>query len=113
MRHSTIKWIALFALPLLIGLAGAASSLDWISMGSSPTRGGYGEAVLGTGDALYIVRCMSAGTRPAFYRFDPRDRTWSEESVVGLPDGAFRNGTSLAWDRERFIYALAGARYAD
>lgn len=34
-------------------------------------------------------------------------------SISGLPNGAFRNGTALAWDGNNYMYALGGARYSD
>jgi hypothetical protein len=82
-------------------------------MEPSPVSGAYGEAMVGAGSHLYVARCTSAGAVPRFLRYDPAADLWADQSVAGLPTGAFRNGTALAWDRGDWIYALLGARYSD
>jgi hypothetical protein len=70
--------------------------------------GAYGEAVVGTGTALYIAR----GTR--FYRYTPSDNRLVELAPPPKPDGdAFKTGTALAWDFGDCIYALFGAATGD
>lgn len=98
---------------LAVACMTSAQSLNWISQGTSPISGGYGEAVVGTGDSIYVVKCLYASSEPIFYRYDTDLRTWNSEPTDGLPIGAFRTGTALAWDGERYIYALGGARYDD
>ena len=98
---------------LLLSIAVLCESLPWLSMGTSPLGGGYGEAILGARDKIYVLRCSKVSDPVWFYCFDPSTDSWAELSTSGLPDGAFRNGTSLAWDGVQFIYALGGARYDD
>jgi len=62
--------------------------------------GAYGEAVAGTGEAIYIAR--GAG----FYRYLPSDNSFVQ--LAAPPDG-FKTGTALAWDFGDYIYALLGA----
>ena len=81
--------------------------------GPHPGRGGYGEAAVGTGSFVYVVRCYSAASAVQFWRYDPSSDSWSSLSAAGLASGTFRNGTALAWDGGDCIYALAGARYED
>ena len=86
----------------------------WIQKNHTPAAGGYGEAVVGTGNYIYIVRCMYASYAPYFWRYDPSTDKWYDSmNVSGLPTGAFRNGAALAWDHGDYIYALLGGRYSD
>ncbi len=86
----------------------------WIQKNHTPRAGGYGEAVVGTGDYIYIARCMYASYVPYFWRYDPSTDKWYDSmNVSGLPTGAFRNGAALAWDHGDYIYALLGGRYSD
>jgi len=99
---------------LLIGILTLAFNIPYVKANSSwvwvrdTVTGAYGEAVVGTGDAVYIARGTS------FYRYRP-----SDNSLVGLasppaPDGyAFKTGTALAWDFSDYIYALYGAATDD
>ena len=91
----------------------STSSSSWVERASTPEQGGYGEAVVGTGDSVYIVRCLYASSEPEFWRYDPNTNTWYTMSTYGLPVGAFRNGACLAYDYNMNIYALLGARYSD
>ncbi len=76
---------------------------SWIWVGNTVT-GTHGEAVVGTGEAIYIAR----GTR--FYRYTPSNDSFVELASPPKPDGdAFETGTALAWDFNNFIYALYGA----
>ena len=87
---------------------------EWSREEDTPEAGGYGEAVVGTGEHIYIARCMRNPSAPYFWRFDPSTRIWDESmNVSGLSIGAFRSGTSLTWDNGRYIYALLGGRYSD
>jgi len=79
----------------------------WVWVRDTVT-GVYGEAVVGTGTALYIAR----GTR--FYRYTPSDNRLVELAPPPKPDGdAFKTGTALAWDFGDCIYALFGAATSD
>jgi hypothetical protein len=86
---------------------------SWTAKADTPNVGGYGEAVCGTGSYIYVIRCASASSSPEFWRYDPSSNSWTTMSVSGLPTGAFRNGTTMAWNRGNYIYALGGARYSD
>ncbi|MAE68972.1 MAG: hypothetical protein CME06_00725 [Gemmatimonadetes bacterium] len=85
----------------------------WIDRAACPKTGAFGEALASTGDALWIVRDATATSTPDFWRYDPISDLWESRDTSTLPDGVFRNGTALAWDGDRTIYALAGARYND
>lgn len=86
---------------------------EWIDKADAPKAGGYGEAVVGTGNYIYIIRCLYASSTPEFWRYDPNADSWTNMSITGLPTGAFRNGTAPEWDGVDKIYALGGARYSD
>ena len=99
---------------LLLSLAGPSSaSPGWAQKAPTPAAGGYGEAAVGTGSFVYVVRCYSTASAVQFWRYDPSSDSWSSLSAAGLASGTFRNGTALAWDGGDCIYALAGARYED
>jgi len=81
----------------------AASAGSWVWVRNTVT-GTYGEAVVGTGGALYIAR----GT--GFYRYTPSNDSFIELASPPKPDrDAFKTGTALAWDFGDYIYALYGA----
>ena len=85
----------------------AASAGSWVWVRNIVT-GAYGEAVVGTGAALYIAR--GAG----FYRYTPSNDSFVELASPPKPDGnAFKTGTALAWDFGDYIYALYGAAAGD
>lgn len=86
---------------------------DWFERAATPTTGGYGEAVVGTGSAIYGLRTRYATSTVYFWRYDPGVDEWTTLSNAGLDEGSFRNGTALAWDGSNNLYALAGARYSD
>ena len=80
---------------------------SWVWVRNTVT-GSYGEAVVGTGTALYIARGSS------FYRYLPVDNSFVELASPPKPDGyAFKTGTALAWDFGDYIYALFGAATGD
>jgi hypothetical protein len=86
----------------------AADGNQWCWRRNTVT-GAYGEAVVGTGDAIYIAR------KTRFYRYAPAGDSWTELAAPPNPDSgdAFKTGTALAWDSDDFIYALYGAATAD
>lgn len=86
---------------------------EWVGKAEAPEVGGYGEAIIGTGSHVYIAKCLYATSTPRFWRYDPSANSWASMSTTGLPTGAFRSGTALAWDNSDRIYALCGARYSD
>jgi hypothetical protein len=87
---------------------------EWIEKNHTPEVGAVGEAVVGTGDYIFIVWCRYYSTTPEFWRYDPSTDNWNDSmNVSGLPIGAFRNGAALAWDHGDYIYALLGGRYKD
>ena len=71
--------------------------------------GAYGEAVVGTGDAIYVAR------KSSFYRYNASDNSWTDLAVPPNPDSGdtLKTGTALAWDFGDFIYALYGAATGD
>jgi len=79
----------------------------WVWVGDTVT-GAYGEAVIGTGDAIYIARGKS------FYCYRSSDNSFVNLADPPAPDGsAFKTGTALAWDFGDYIYALYGAATGD
>jgi hypothetical protein len=79
----------------------------WVWVRDTVT-GAYGEAVVGTGKALYIASGAS------FYRCLPADNSFVELASPPKPDGyAFKTGTALAWDFNDYVYALYGAATYD
>ena len=95
--------------------SGANPLSNWVEKAATPKQGGYGEAVVGTGDAIYVARCMDVSSEPEFWRYDPSTNTWSNMPTDGLLTGAFRNGACLAFTTftDGGIYALMGGRYSD
>jgi len=91
----------------------AITSSNWTKKADTPSAGGYGEAVVGTDDYIYIARCMYASSTPYFWRYNPTTNSWDSMNTSGLPTGAFRNGAALAWDHDDSVYALLGGRYSD
>ena len=81
---------------------------EWIAVQNTVT-GAYGEAVVGTGDAIYIARKIS------FYKYTPGDDTWIPLTAPPNPDSGdtFKTGTALTWDLNEYIYALYGAATTD
>jgi len=80
---------------------------SWVWVRDTVT-GAYGEAVVGTGTALYIARGTS------FYGYLPANDSFVELAGPPKPDGyAFKTGTALAWDFNDYIYALCGAATGD
>lgn len=109
-RLHSLMLIALFLSMLCITVVQA---VGWVERSDAPCSGGYGEAVVSTGDTIYVSRCMYATSTPSFLRYDQDTDSWTSMSTMGLPSGVFRSGTALAWDYDNYIYALCGGRYKD
>ncbi len=86
----------------------SGSSNSWVWVRDTIT-GAWGEAVVGTGDTIYVAR------KSSFYRYQPADKSWSMLTAPPNPDAgdAFKTGTALAWDFGDYIYALYGAATDD
>jgi len=110
---SRVRFAVALVLCLFVALAVTCTAGTWISEGTSPLAGGYGEGAIATADDVYILECQDASSRCYFYSFSVTDAVWRQESTNGLETGFFRNGTALAWNGATTIYALAGARYSD
>ena len=84
------------------------TSGDWMWVRDT-IAGDYGEAVVGTGEAIYIARNIS------FYRYNPADDSWTALAAPPNPDAwdVLKTGTALAWDFGDHIYALYGAATHD
>lgn len=87
-------------------VSGAGSSWVWVR---DTITGAWGEAVVGTDNAIYIAR------KSSFYRYHPADNSWTMLVAPPNPDAgdAFKTGTALAWDFGDYIYALYGAATDD
>ena len=81
---------------------------SWVWIRDTVT-GAWGEAVVGTGDAIYVAR------KTSFYGYTPADNSWTALAAPPNPDSgdAFKTGTALAWDFSDYIYALYGAATVD
>ncbi len=84
----------------------------WVYFSDTPKAGGYGEAVVGDGTYLYILREYSALYAPEFWRYDPASGTLTYLNS-SLPAGTFKNGVAMAYDYNGNIYALTGSAYDD
>ena len=51
-------------------VTGIAQAGEWIEKADTPAAGGYGEAVIGTENNVYIVRCYNVNDNPSFWRYD-------------------------------------------
>ena len=100
---------------LLIGMLTLAFNIPYVKADGSwvwvtdTVTGADGEAVVGTGDAIYIAKGTS------FYRYNPADNSFTALADPPNPDSgdAFKTGTALAWDFGDYIYALYGAAGVD
>ena len=103
-----ILTLLLLGILMLVFNISQVSCVDsWVWVRDTVT-GAYGEAVVGTGTALYIAR----GTY--FYCYFPVNDSFAELASPPKPDGyAFKTGTALAWDFNDYIYALFGAATDD
>ena len=113
MRLKTVSVIMLTLsligmLTFIFNIQDAKADDSWIWVTDTVT-GAYGEAVVGTGDALYIAR------KTSFYRYNPLDNSWTTLAAPPNPDSgdAFKTGTALAWDSSDYIYAFYGAATPD
>jgi hypothetical protein len=104
------------ALPLDTGSSGYAVTEanpplmgEWVKKTDTNKSGGVGEAVVGANDCVYIARCHSQGSCN-FWRYDINADRWADRAV---PNPRFKNGMTLAWDGENYIYSLLGGTYRD
>lgn len=100
---------------LILGLPTAQGGA-WITKASppSPGYGGFGEAVVGTGDSVFVIRCHDGGSCQ-FWRYNVSSDGWTT-ILTWTPDDPIprlKSGTALAWDGSHYIYALLGAAYED
>ncbi|HKZ94702.1 MAG TPA: NosD domain-containing protein [Candidatus Bathyarchaeia archaeon] len=113
-RKIGLVFVALFLLGMftlafkfspVVSRSGTDGSWVWFR---DTITGAWGEAVVGTGDAIYIAR------GDGFYRYRPADDSWTLTASPSKPDGsAFKTGTALAWDFGDYVYALFGAATDD
>ena len=107
------RFIAFGWLLALLPLVAFSSQGVWQQAGDAPVSGGSGEAIVATDQAVYVVSQMRVNTPSRFWSFTPGSPDSAQKlSVDDLPEGAFRNGTALAWDHDSsgYLYALLGAR---
>lgn len=110
-KHQQSLIYVTFTLILLAStthLRWAEATEEWIPVGDTVT-GAYGEAVVGTGNAIYIAR------KTSFYRYTPENEAWITLMAPQNPDlgDTFKTGTALTWDYHEYIYALYGAATSD
>jgi len=104
---------------LCVALAQGAVGQEWVQCSNAPKAGGLGQAVVGTGDYLYIMRGYSTG-RCHFWRYDPATNRWGTLLEWNPPKTAPFNpiprpksGTALAWDGYDRVYVLFGGAGSD
>ena len=115
-RMKSVKTTAVLICLIFLAIAtvtGIAQASEWIEKADTHKAGGYGEAVVGTGNNIYIVRCYNVNDNPSFWRYDSVNNSWDSMNTSGLSKGAFRNGAALAYDHSDYIYALLGGSYSD
>lgn len=116
MRKSIFRAVAILILVVLLSVLVVAQD-NWVKKADAPVSGGFGEAVVGTSEHVYVLKQLYATRIPEFWRYDCQSDKWQLMSNAGLPtdedDMPFRTGTALAWDGGNFIYALGGARGKD
>jgi hypothetical protein len=111
-RKLVVSGVLAFILTSLLILSflsqNVESDYSWIWVKNTVT-GYWGQAVVGTDDAIYVAR------RNSFYRYDPSDNSWTTLANPPNPDSgdAFKTGTALTWDFNDYIYALYGAATSD
>jgi len=92
---------------------------SWIEKASTPKAGGFGEAVVGTGESIYIIRGYSWG-KCQFWEYNTSTNTW-DTIMEWDPNGTIPNdpiprpksGTAMAYDYDDHIYVLLGAAQSD
>lgn len=98
----------------------------WRRLDPVPVAGAPGQAIVGTGEHLFLIRTDGETNASQFWTYDGDDRRWtdrSEDIIVGfddqdnndrrgLSDGLFQTGTAMAWvnddDDDNFLYILGG-----
>jgi len=51
---------------VLVSLTVLCEGLPWLSMGTAPISGGYGQSVLSAEDMIYVLRCSNASDPVCF-----------------------------------------------
>jgi len=89
---------------------------DWTPKNHTETQGGFGEAVVGTGNNIYVIRSHSTGSS-YFGEYDPSNDCWTTLKKWGdLSDSDLprpKSGTALAWDSNTYIYVMFGGAQRD
>jgi hypothetical protein len=111
--------IAGLAILLCVANSLRVTGQQWTQCSSTQKAGGLGQAVLGTGDHIYVLRGYSSGACQ-FWRYDPAANSWVtllEWSPLALapfnPIPRPKSGTALAWDGDDQIYVLFGGAGTD
>jgi len=108
----TKRVVCIVALLLFSAQAMDAQGL-WSRLDDAPVGGARAAAVVGTGEALYLIWNESNDRAPQFWRYGVADGRWSALNTQGLPRGAFGPGASLVWDEQHTLYALGGGQTND
>ena len=88
--------------------SGYSQSSQWQIVDKTPRQGGVGQAIVGLPDSLFIVR--ETGGRLDIWRMKQTGSMGFQIQSPGpiKPSASFKNGTALAWDGNRYVYALFG-----
>jgi len=108
--------LALLCVLLLVLALPDAQGGAWIAKASppSPGYGGFGEAVIGTGDSVYVIRCHDRGSCQ-FWHYNASSDGWTT-ILTWTPDDPIprlKSGTAVTWDGGHYMYTLLGAAYED
>ena len=136
-KERSIKIInALISLLFLVAIAAMSSALpldsgssncaiteatpslmgEWVKKADTQTVGGFGEAVVGAGGYIYVIRSYSTGSS-YFWKYDPSNdrgvilKKWSDLLNSDFPRP--KSGTALACDNNSYIYVMFGAAKED
>ncbi len=87
-------------------------SVSWLTKEPTSKKGGYGEAVAGTGDTVYVIHSYSSGQASLRKYYSIQDSwetiiEWTPDTPAPRPKG----GTAIAWNNNDYLYIILGAAY--
>ena len=114
MNKKNMRHVFLIFLLVLSSFVSPVFSSSWLTREPTPIACGYGEAVAGTGDKVYVIRSYSSG-QASLRKYNPTLDTWTTiiEWTPDTPAPRPKGGTGIAWNQDDYLYILLGAAYAD
>jgi len=99
------------------GVRLASTGGGWSALENAPYSSSYGVATVGAGDYIFILRGYWAGVKVGIGRYDTATGSWENWSDPAIEwqekKQYFKNGCSMAWDNDNYVYVLAGGAYGD